>query len=103
MSIPLIGQEPAGVCIVCKGQLTPDHKHIYVDEKYLQFVEAIVDVAFKNGCLVMTDRGILPIHPPLSEEYLWYPVKITHTTEHGECPRAFPHHHCEDEDDMGAG
>jgi hypothetical protein len=94
MSIPLLGKVPAGICIVCKGTLTPDHEHIYVDKFEYKLLAGIASVAMNDECVIITDEGLLPVHPKLSAGMMWFPCEITNTSPHDECSISFPHHHC---------
>jgi hypothetical protein len=100
MSIPILGQQPTGVCIVCKGDLTPDHEHIYMDKKQIDYMDKVLYLMITNGCMIPTEQGLLPSHPRLEPGYMWFPVPITNLKEHGECPITFPHHHCEVDHDV---
>jgi hypothetical protein len=105
MNVPLLGQVPAGICIACKGNLTPDHEHVYIDKKELAqmradaklLTEVLVNMV-KFGCaLPYADGTIAAGHPPLDPPYMWYPVIATHV-EHEGCDFAAPHHHCSSEE-----
>lgn len=105
MSIPLLGQQPAGVCITCKGRLTPDHEHVYIDKAERDYTNMALEVMLKIGCLaIVPSEGFVPLHPPLPEGFMWFPVEITHLS-HPECRfDGIAHHHCEvQQDDAGTG
>jgi hypothetical protein len=96
MTIPILGKQPEGVCIACKGPLTPDHEHMYVDTKLVAFTDKLLEIAINNDCLIPTDEGkIFPGHPKLEPGWVWYPVRVTHVEAHDACTIAFPHHHCD--------
>lgn len=100
MTVPILGQQPNGVCVVCKGALTPDHEHVYVDTKqiaYYNYLDNALINLIDMGCVIPTDAGLYPAHPQLASNYMWYPVKITHPEQHEGCKITFPHHHCDPE------
>lgn len=94
MSIPLIGKQPDGICIICKGVLTPDHNHIYVDEKDYQVLLAVSQIALRTGAVLITDQGLIPAYPPMPPGKMWHPATITHVGTHDDCSMEIPHHHC---------
>jgi len=100
MSIPILGQSSEINCVVCGGRLTPDHSHVYVDEFELKLLRAVAEMALKYQCIIPTDQGLMPAHPPI-QGLEWFPVRLTHEGPHGDCTMRFPHHHCEVRNDDG--
>lgn len=98
MVIPLLGNTPSGICIVCKGTLGKDHAHEYIDSFERKLLSTIADLAIALECVIPTDQGLLPAHPKLAPGYMWYPVEVTNSGAHEECNIDFPHHHCGEDD-----
>ncbi len=99
MTVPLIGQQPAGICVVCKGRLTPDHEHVYIDKKQLDYMENVIVDMLNLGCVVPveTTGQLAAGHPHLPPPLMWYPVVATHAKHYG-CDYEYPHHHCASDD-----
>lgn len=96
MNVPLLSKQPEGICIVCKGFLSPNHEHVYVDTVALKAMEDALTSMVEHGCLAVLKNGeLISGHPFLSAGFMWYPVPITHVGQHDECAARVPHHHCE--------
>ena len=94
MTVPILQPQPSP-CLACKGPLTADHKHEYVDTKFLEYVDNLIGVLSQQGCiLLMSDGDLLPVHMQLIEGYAWTPVAVTHIAPHDDCTVRIPHHHC---------
>ena len=97
MTVPILGQTPTGVCIVCKGQLTPDHEHVYIDKAELNYMLNVISGAAERGCLGVDEKGTAYfMHPLLQPPFMWHPVPMTNVGPHDECTVSIPHHHCEE-------
>jgi hypothetical protein len=95
MTIPILGQAPEGICLLCHGRLTPEHEHVYVDKTELFLMNSVFEEVLKNECILITDKGLIPAHPPVGGGYEWFPVNLNYAGKHDECIMPFPHHHCE--------